>query len=313
LAEALKIYSRLRLVTTCRDHINCSIVVERRGPHLYGQSGTVILLFQPAEEAGNGAKRMIKDGALEKVEAIFGLHVSHLLPTGVIGSRPGPLLAGCGFFKAVITGCRPILAASASVISLQGIVSRESNPLESQVVSVTFLNSEDDDNDDGFDVRSKVEFGGTIRAFSNTSFNLLLKRIEEVIVAQVKVYKCSASVDFFKNSDTIYPPLVNDDRMYRHVRQSAVDLVGPTGFRAVQPVMGSEDFSFYSEAVPSAFSFIGIKNETLGSVHSPHSPHFSIDENALPVGAAVHAAIAERYLNEREAILVSSDGLREEG
>ncbi|EOY16321.1 IAA-leucine resistant-like gene 6 isoform 2 [Theobroma cacao] len=106
--------------------------------------GTVILLFQPAEEAGNGAKRMIGDGALENVEAIFAVHVSHEHPTAIIGSRPGPLLAGCGFFRAVISGRKglagnphhsvdPILAASAAVISLQGIVSRESNPLDSQV------------------------------------------------------------------------------------------------------------------------------------------------------------------------------------
>ncbi|KAF8023650.1 hypothetical protein BT93_F0985 [Corymbia citriodora subsp. variegata] len=114
--------------------------------------GTVVLLFQPAEEAGNGAKRMIRDGALENVEAIFALHVSHEHPTGVIGSRPGPLLAGCGFFKATITrkaagagspyrsAADPVLAASAAVISLQGIVSREANPLDSQVVSVTNFN-----------------------------------------------------------------------------------------------------------------------------------------------------------------------------
>ena len=104
-----------------------------------------MLLFQPAEEAGNGAKRMIGDGALEDVEAIFAAHVSHEHPTGTIGSRPGPLLAGCGFFKAVISAgvvsphghsavlVDPILAASAAVISLQGIVSREANPLDSQV------------------------------------------------------------------------------------------------------------------------------------------------------------------------------------
>jgi len=99
----------------------------------------VILIFQPAEEAGNGAKRMMQEGALEDVEAIFAAHVSHEHPTGIIGSRPGPLLAGCGFFRAVITGKKgfgvdPVLAASASVISLQGIVSRESNPLDSQVL-----------------------------------------------------------------------------------------------------------------------------------------------------------------------------------
>lgn len=105
------------------------------------EQGTVILIFQPAEEAGNGAKRMIQDGALEDVEAIFALHVSHQHPTGVIGSRPGPLLAGCGFFRAVISrkaggthrSADPILAASAAVISLQGIVSREADPLDSQV------------------------------------------------------------------------------------------------------------------------------------------------------------------------------------
>lgn len=104
----------------------------------------MILLFQPAEEAGNGARRMIGDGALKNVEAIFAAHVSHEHPTGVIGSRPGPLLAGCGFFRAVISGkaggagnphwsVDPLLAASAAVISLQGIVSREANPLDSQV------------------------------------------------------------------------------------------------------------------------------------------------------------------------------------
>ncbi|KAL6492889.1 IAA-amino acid hydrolase ILR1-like 6 [Orobanche gracilis] len=276
--------------------------------------GTVILVFQPAEETGNGAKRMIEEGALENVEAIFAMHISHLLPTGVIGSRSGPLLAGCGFFKAIVTdqhsGGGPILAASAAVISLQGIVSRESNPLDSQVVSVTFFNSGDDDD---LDARlKKVEFGGTLRAFSNTSFHLLLKRIEEVIIAQAKVYKCSATVDFLKNSGTsIYPPMVNDDQMYRHVRDSAVDLVGPRNFQTVQPVMGAEDFSFYSEIIPAAFFYIGIKNETLGSVHSVHSPHFMLDENALPIGAATHAAIAERYLNERE-INMSTDGLPHE-
>lgn len=110
--------------------------------------GTVILIFQPAEEAGNGAKRMMQDGALEDVEAIFAAHVSHEHPTGIIGSRPGPLLAGCGFFRAIISGKKgfaahphrsvdPVLAASASVISLQGIVSRESNPLDSQVLHPT--------------------------------------------------------------------------------------------------------------------------------------------------------------------------------
>lgn len=93
--------------------------------------------------------------------------------------------------------------------------------------------------------------------------------------------------------------MVNDDLMYNHVKKTTVDLVGPKGFEVVDPVMGAEDFSFYAQVIPAAFFYIGIKNETMGSVHSPHSPHFMIDEDALHVGAATHAAIAERYLNER--------------
>ncbi|XP_024163481.1 IAA-amino acid hydrolase ILR1-like 6 isoform X2 [Rosa chinensis] len=268
--------------------------------------GTVVLIFQPAEEAGNGAKRMIGDGALENVEAIFAAHVSHEHPTGIIGSRSGPLLAGCGFFRAVITGrtghgesphhsIDAVLAAAATVISLQGIVSREANPLDSQVVSVTAFNG-----GDKLDmIPNGVVIGGTLRAFSNTSFYHLLQRIEEVIVEQASVYRCSATVDFFKDKNTIYPPTVNDEKMHEHVRKVAMDLLGPTNFRLVPPMMGAEDFSFYSEVIPAGFFYIGIRNETLGSFHTGHSPYFFIDEDVLPIGAATHATIAERYLNER--------------
>uniref|UniRef100_A0A6N2MAC4 Peptidase M20 dimerisation domain-containing protein n=1 Tax=Salix viminalis TaxID=40686 RepID=A0A6N2MAC4_SALVM len=268
--------------------------------------GTVILLFQPAEEAGNGARRMIRDGALEDVEAIFAVHVSHEHPTAIIGSRPGPLLAGCGFFRAVINGkmghagsphhsVDPILAASAAVISLQNIVSREANPLDSQVVSVTTM----DGGNDLEMISDTVVLGGTFRAFSNTSFYQLLQRIEEVIVEQASVLRCSATVDFFEKQSTIYPPTVNDDHMYEHVRKVATDLLGPTSFRVVPPMMGAEDFSFYTQVVPAAFYYIGVRNETLGSIHSGHSPYFMIDEDVLPIGAAIHATIAERYLIEQ--------------
>ncbi|PHT71448.1 IAA-amino acid hydrolase ILR1-like 6 [Capsicum annuum] len=267
--------------------------------------GTVILIFQPAEEAGNGAKSMIKDGALENVEAIFAAHVSHQHPTGVIGSTRGALLAGCGFFRAVINGktgqassphhsIDTLLAASAAVISLQSIVSRESDPLDSQVVSVTSFNG-----GDSLDVIPEtVTLSGTFRAFSRTNFYQLLKRIREVFTEQASVYRCTATVDFFEDNDTIYPPTVNDKRMYEHVKKVARDLVGTTNFKVVPPMMGAEDFSFYSEVIPAAFFYIGIRNETLGSIHTGHSPHFMIDEDVLPIGAATHAAIAERYLYE---------------
>ncbi|XP_068648703.1 IAA-amino acid hydrolase ILR1-like 6 [Aristolochia californica] len=261
--------------------------------------GTVVLMFQPAEEAGNGAKRMIEAAALDKVQAIFAVHVSHEHPTSVIGTRPGPLLAGCGFFRAVISGSPhrsldPILAGSAAVISLQNIVSREANPLDSQVVSVASFNG-----GDNLDlIPDSVILGGTFRAFSNASFYQVRQRIEEVIVEQASVYRCSATVDFFEKEERFYPPTVNDEEMSEHVKKVAIDMLGSESFRVVQPIMGAEDFSFYSELVPAAFFYIGIRNETLGSTHSAHSPHFMIDEDVLSTGAAIHAAIAERYLIE---------------
>ncbi|KAH0455524.1 hypothetical protein IEQ34_015556 [Dendrobium chrysotoxum] len=278
--------------------VGAAKILKAREHHL---KGTVKLLFQPAEEAGIGAKRMIEDGALRGVEAIFAVHVSHEHPTSVIGSKAGPLLAGCGFFKAVIQGRQgppdnlrhsvdPILAASAAVISLQNIVSRESNPLDAQVVSVAAVNG-----GSNLDlVPESAILGGTFRAFSNSSFHKLRQRIEEVIVMQSSVYKCSASVDFFEN-ERFYPPTVNDDIMYEHVKNVAVSLLGPKNYKDVPPMMGAEDFSFYSEIVPAAFYYIGVRNESLGSIHTGHSPYFMIDEDVLPVGAAVHAAIAERY------------------
>lgn len=115
---------------------------------------------------------------------------------------------------------------------------------------------------------------------------------------QANVYRCTAVVDFFEKESTIYPPTVNDEKMYEHVRKVAIDLVGPTNFRVVPPMMGAEDFSFYSQMIPAGFFYIGIRNETLGSIHTGHSPYFIIDEDVLPLGAATHATIAERYLNE---------------
>lgn len=122
---------------------------------------------------------------------------------------------------------------------------------------------------------------------------------EQVIVAQAKVYKCSATVNFFKEASAIYPPMINNDQIYEHLKKSAVDLLGAKNFQVVEPLMGSEDFAFYSEVIPAGFFYIGIYNETFGSIHSPHSPYLKVDENALPVGAATHAAIAERYLHDR--------------
>ncbi|KAI3816821.1 hypothetical protein L1987_16526 [Smallanthus sonchifolius] len=140
--------------------------------------GTVVLIFQPAEERGEEAKEMIKEGVLENIEAIFGLHLVLSSDYGVVATKPGEFLAGCGCFKAVIhrkggdaaipqDNADPILAVSSSIISIQHIVSREADPLDAPVVSVAMVEG-------GSEVYNvipdSVSIAGTYRAFSKKTF-----------------------------------------------------------------------------------------------------------------------------------------------
>ncbi|EES03499.1 IAA-amino acid hydrolase ILR1-like 2 [Sorghum bicolor] len=282
------------------------ILHERR----HDLQGTVVLLFQPGEEVGMGAKQMVEAGAVENVEAIFGFHVSVMLPTGVVGSRSGPLLAGCGFFEAVITGVGghaaaphitvdPVVAASSVVLSLQSLVSREADPLDSQVVTVTRFQG-----GGAFNViPDSVTIGGTFRCFSSEGFLRLKRRIEEVVVAQSAVHRCAASVDFGAGGSPLLPPTVNAASLHAHFEAVAAETVGAGAVRgAMEPCMGSEDFASFSEAVPAShFYFVGIGNEAIGAVHAAHSPHFFIDDGALPYGAAMHANLAIGYLRNHAA------------
>ncbi|CAN1217955.1 IAA-amino acid hydrolase ILR1-like 4 [Linum perenne] len=272
--------------------------------HRHHLKGTVVLLFQPAEEIGGGAKKMIDEGALENVNAIFGLHVDSRLPIGEVASRSGPLLAGSGMFEAIIGGkgghaaipqhsIDPILAASNVIVSLQHLVSREADPLDSQVVTVAKFQG-----GGAFNViPDSVTIGGTFRAFSKESFNQLKQRIEEVIKGQAAVQRCKASVDFLEQD----PPTVNDKGLHDYFRTIAGDMLGANKVSEMQPLMGAEDFSFYQEVIPGYFFFLGMYNETQKRLELEHSPFFEVNEAALPYGAALHASLATQYLLDFES------------
>ncbi|KAM6585245.1 hypothetical protein CsatB_012247 [Cannabis sativa] len=267
--------------------------------------GTVVLVFQPAEEGGGGAHRLVEAGALENVNAIFGLHVDSKLPIGEVASRSGPLLAGSGFFEAVISGkgghaalpqhsIDPILAASNVIVSLQHLVSREADPLDSQVVTVAKFQG-----GGAFNViPDSVTIGGTFRAFTKKSFYQLKQRIEEVIKGQASVQRCKASVSFFENEKPFFPPTVNHESLHDYFKRVAGETLGSHKVKEMQPLMGSEDFSFYQEVIPGYFFFLGMKNTSVGKPESAHSPHFYINEEALSYGAALHASLASTYLSE---------------
>ncbi|KAA8518494.1 hypothetical protein F0562_015968 [Nyssa sinensis] len=266
--------------------------------------GTVKLVFQPGEEGGAGAYHMLKEGVLDKSQAIFGLHVWPELPIGKIGSRPGPLLAGSGRFLAIIQGIGghaaephttrdPILAASLAILALQQIVSRETDPLEARVVSVCFING----GQAGNVIPETVRFGGTYRSMTSEGISYLRQRIKEVVEVQAAVHRCTAVIDFMDGKVIPYPPTVNDKAMYEHAKSIGESLVGEANMHHVPMTMAAEDFSFYSQKMAAALFLIGIKNETLKSDERLHSPHFVIDEEVLPIGAALHATVAMSYLN----------------
>ncbi|KAL5198250.1 hypothetical protein ABZP36_001762 [Zizania latifolia] len=271
--------------------------------------GTVKLVFQPAEEGYAGAHHVLQEGVLDDVSAIFGLHVDPRFPVGVVASRPGPFLAASGRFLATVTGkgghaasphntVDPILAASSAIISLQQIVAREFDPLEAAVVSVTFMKG-----GDAYNVIPKsVSFGGTFRSLTTEGLSYLKKRIKEIVEAHAVVHRCAATVDFMEGRMP-YPATVNDKGMYGHARAVAEDVLGEDGFKVGVPFMGSEDFAFYAQRFPGAFFMIGVGNETtMKAVRPLHSPYFVIDEGVLPVGAALHAAVAMEYLNKHASV-----------
>eukprot|EP01018_Ginkgo_biloba_P015646 Gb_07092 [translate_table: standard] len=269
--------------------------------------GTVKLLFQPAEEGGAGAAHMIHEGALGGVEAIFGMHVDYTLPTGTISSRPGPICAAATVFEAIIDGkgghaafphmnIDPIVAASFAILSLQELISRETDPLDSQVVSIGYIKS-----GEGLNVTpSKVKFGGTLRSLKTEGLLNLTKRVKEVIESQAVVHRCMASVDFLEEYSPSYPATVNDETLYNHIQNVGAALLGSTNVKLANQVMAGEDFSFYQQIIPGLMVSIGIRNEEMGSIHAPHSPFFILDEDVLPVGAALHTALTEMYLNEHK-------------
>ncbi|KAF8379837.1 hypothetical protein HHK36_029286 [Tetracentron sinense] len=274
--------------------------------------GTVRLLFQPAEEGGAGASHMIKEGALGDTEAIFGMHVDFQKHTGSISSTAGPLLAAVCFFEAKIEGkgghgaaphlnVDPILAASFTILALQQIISREVDPLHSQVLSVTYVRG-------GMALNvipSYVELGGTLRSLTSDGLYQLRQRVTEVIEGQAAVHRCKASIDMKDKEYPAYPAVMNDERLHHHVERVGRLLLGPKNVKMANKVMAGEDFAFYQEVVPGVMFNIGIRNVEVGSIHSPHSPHFFLDEDVLPIGAAVHTAIAELYLNEHQVFIDS--------
>jgi len=269
--------------------------------------GSVKLVFQPFEEGGAGADVVLRTGALDDVEAAFGMHVMPVVPTGVVATRAGAIMAGALSFHITVRGrgghaalphlnVDPIVAASALIAALQTLVSRETSPLGSGVVSVTLLRAGDAYNV----IPDTAEFGGTVRALTHEHLMYLQRRINEMAPALVVAYNCQADVDWRLDEQPLYPPTINDAETVQFTKGVAAGLFGGASVVDTEPVMAGEDFAFYCLKVPCTFAFLGIRNETLGSVHNLHNPKFTLDESVLYRGAALHTAWALEYLRTHQ-------------
>jgi amidohydrolase len=261
--------------------------------------GNVIFIFQPAEETGEGAGKMVAEGVLEKADAVFGVHVSAAFPSGTLHCKPGPLMAAGDFFDVKISGkgghggmpqaaVDPIAIASQAIAAVQTILSREVDPLESAVVSVCRIQAGSAYNI----IPDFATFGGTLRAHTSELREYLPRRVEEIVRGVAASLRGDCEFTLHRR----FPPTANDERMTSFVAAIAREILGAEKVFPMKPLMGSEDFAFYLEKVPGAFVFLGGKNESKGIVYPQHHPKFDLDEDTLPFGTAMHAAVAAEYL-----------------
>ena len=266
--------------------------------------GTVKLLFQPAEEGGAGGKLMTDEGALENpdVERIFGLHVWPELQTGAAGSRAGAFLAASSTLNMTVSGkgghaamphlaVDPVQAAAQIITSLQSIISREADPLNSGVVSITAVHGGQASNV----IPPEVELRGTVRALTMENLNWIQQRVIDIAAGVATAHRCEA-VTQFPGHD--YPPTVNDPATWDFARNVAGRMLGDERIEELAPVMGGEDFAYYTERIPGCFVALGIADEAKGTGISVHHPQFKVDEDALPLGTALHVQFAMEMLEE---------------
>ena len=267
-------------------------------------NGTVKLLFQPAEEGGAGGKLMREEGALKNpdVERIFGLHVWPQMPSGQIGSREGTFLAATSSLNLTVKGVGghaavpqltkdPVLTSARIITNLQSIVSRELDPLDSGVVSITVINGGNASNV----IPSDVIVKGTLRSLTMDGLRELQKRVKEIAEGIAQTHGCEAIVEYVGND---YPPTVNDSDMWKFAKGIGIELLGDENVSDLDAVMGGEDFAYYTEKVKGCFVVLGMNNPDIDATYSVHHPMFKADEDALHIGTALHTILALKSLEE---------------
>jgi amidohydrolase len=263
--------------------------------------GAVKLLFQPAEEGGNGAEAMVKAGALQdpRPDVFLATHVWIETPVGTVDVSSGPVMAAAEKWDCTIRGqgghgampqqtVDPVAAAAHVVTALQTVVSRNVDPLDTAVVSVGSIHG-----GDAFNViPSQVEMSGTIRTYEPSTREVVLQRVRQVIEGVSTA--CGASAEL--KIKPLTPAVVNDAQVAEVVRGAAQGVLGAEFVTSGERTMGSEDAAFFMQEIPGCYFFLGAANEEQGLTFPHHNSRFDFDEQALVLGVAILGQTAEAYL-----------------
>ena len=269
--------------------------------------GTVVLIFQPAEEGGGGAREMIKDGLFDKfpVDAVFGLHNWPGMPVGTLAVSPGPVMASSNEFKITIRGkgCHaalphngidPVPIACEMVQAFQTIVSRNLKPIDAGVISVTMIHAGDATNV----VANSCELQGTVRTFTVEMLDLIERRMQTIAEHVSAAHEASCEFAFVRN----YPPTINHVNEAAFTREVLAGIVGPDNVLAQEPTMGAEDFSYMLLEKPGAYFFIANgegQHREMGHGGGPctlHNPSYDFNDDLIPLGGTVWVRMVETFL-----------------
>jgi len=238
---------------------------------------------------------MIREGILGRFEIrrAYGLHVTNVLPSGVFGTRPGPLLASVDQFDLTVDGAGghggmphrsvdPVVIAADLVGAFQRIVSREVDPIDTAVVTIGAINGGTTYNV----IPPRVSMKGTVRSFNQTTRASLEASIRRIAEHTCAAGRATCSIDW----QASYPVTVNDPSETVFLRETLAARFGKARAIEIPPVMGSEDFSYFANEVPACFAFLGTGDATHAAPN--HHPAFDIDESAISAGIAAHVDLA---------------------
>jgi hippurate hydrolase len=270
--------------------------------------GSVIFIFQPAEEGGAGAQEMIEDGLFEQFpcDAVFGLHNWPGLDEGHFGVTNGPMMASSNEFSIEIQGkgghaalphnsADPIMAGVQIAQALQTIITRNKRPVDAAVISITQFHAGKTSNV----IPDAAMLGGTVRTFTLEVLDLIERRLHEIANQVASAFDCKADVEFKRN----YPPLINHERETLFASHVMKELVGEARVNTrIDPTMGAEDFAFMLLKKPGCYVFLGngdgdhrMTGHGMGPCHL-HNPSYDFNDALIPVGINYWVRLAQTFL-----------------